>query len=247
MTSISPYYTVYAPPPPPPPPPVILDVNGNPKAPEVVVVIGQRIDPYKSLLPYKGLTGAAENARRDMAFAMAGPEDRCRMLGMDPNASVGLGAEAINEYDEISSFLPPSLQGEAARLALEAAGEELSNSIDAAKIGRAGENAVREEFLKQGWTEVGSQVRVVIFDNQGKPGVRIYDFLARNALGEYTFLEVKTNTATRSPRQLELDNNMMSNGGIIATSRLSNVGINPGTIIKPTIVDLVNVSIELRT
>jgi hypothetical protein len=92
MTSISPYYTVYAPPPPPPPPPppVILDVNGNPKEPDVVVVIGQKADPYRNLLPYKGLTGAAENARRDQAFAMAGPENRCRMLGMDPNAEVGL-------------------------------------------------------------------------------------------------------------------------------------------------------------
>jgi hypothetical protein len=96
MTTINPYYGTYLPPTPPPeepplpPPPVVIGADGRPREPEVIIVIGQRTDPYRHLMPYRGLTGGAENSRRDMEMAMAGPEDRARMLGMDPNASIGI-------------------------------------------------------------------------------------------------------------------------------------------------------------
>jgi hypothetical protein len=110
MTSINPYYNFYTPPPPPPqpPPPPSTNPDGTPREPEVIVVIApnQDGDPYRPLLPYGGLTGAQENFARDMAFGMAGPEDRALMLGMNPYASDDLGRDGdgvqtleLNESD----------------------------------------------------------------------------------------------------------------------------------------------------
>lgn len=100
MTSISPYYGAYTPSPPPPPPeqapePIPTNPDGTPREVEVIVVIAPRQpgDPYRSLLPYGGLTGAQENSARDMDFGMAGPEDRALMLGMNPYASDDLGRD----------------------------------------------------------------------------------------------------------------------------------------------------------
>jgi hypothetical protein len=111
MTTINPYYGTYLPPIPPPeepplpPPPVVIGADGRPREPEVIIVIGQRTDPYRHLMPYRGLTGGAENSRRDMEMAMAGPEDRARMLGMDPNAIDDLGRDESSSYDyEILAF-----------------------------------------------------------------------------------------------------------------------------------------------
>ena len=46
-------------------------------------------------MAYGGLTGPQESARRDMQWAMSGPEDRARMLGYDPYATDTVGRDEV--------------------------------------------------------------------------------------------------------------------------------------------------------
>jgi hypothetical protein len=74
-------------------PPVYQEMrDGTVRRVDVIIVTAQKKqDPYRSLMPYSGLTGAQENARRDMEWAMSSPEQRAIMMGMDPFASIDGG------------------------------------------------------------------------------------------------------------------------------------------------------------
>jgi hypothetical protein len=126
MTSVNPYSRNY----PTSPPPmasstggttsvVITRPDGTLQTVEVVTVTAQRRSDSIEIGgppqaprfgPYSGRTGAEENVHRDVSFGMAGPEERARMLGMNPYAEVGVpdegGIQDITTYD----FISPQLQ-----------------------------------------------------------------------------------------------------------------------------------------
>lgn len=228
-------------PPSPPPPPT---GGGGAPVDETVVVWGSRTPTRPPPSAYGGLTGAAENSRRNAEWAAMSPSQRAEAMGYLANMQIDDLAGQTDDWgiDEIASLLPPELAGEAARLAFDAAAEISGNSLDFAILGRAGELEVRREMARSGWQEIGSQVRVLIFDKDKRPQIRVYDFLAFNALGELTFLEVKTNGATRNARQIAADEAFMENGGLVATNRLG--GYPMGTSLGPFPVDVVNVQIR---
>ena len=241
MTSIQPWSWNYVPPPPPSappadaPPPVYQTMpDGTLRQVDVIIVIGQRNpnDPLREALnalqAYGGLGGAQENFRRDMEFAMGSPEERAIMLGMNPYAEdgfsrdgeLGNAAEGIDEIDY--QIFPP---GEAIDLIRQEVEERYTNSIDNYVLGAIGEEAAQRHLQTRGLQLVEKQVRVLVTGDDGKPKVRIYDMLVRDALGNLKFIEVKTNSGVRNARQTEADLNMSANGGTLATSKPSLSGL----------------------
>ena len=71
--------------PPPPPPPIYQEMpDGTVREVDQIIVTAQKkTDLYRSLLPYGGLTGAQENARRDMEWAMMSPVARVESSGLN--------------------------------------------------------------------------------------------------------------------------------------------------------------------
>lgn len=241
----------------------VVGPDGLPHTFETVVVVNRGPhDPYRFLMAYGGLTGAQENARRDMQFAMSGLEERAAMLGVNAHSSTEVGRDESQQDSELSDptewgqadidglrevgLLPPALEDAAMRALLEAAREELPNSIDNAVLGRAGENAVRSQLLLEGWENLGEQVRVLVGLDDGSFTLRIYDFVARNPFGQIEFLEVKTNGATRNPRQTRADESFEARGGIIIGNGAARSGLPFGTVVGPTPVGVVQATVTWR-
>lgn len=256
MPSIGPYYSrPYTPPAPPSePPPVPTNPDGTPKTPEVIVVIAPRqsSDPYRPLLPYGGLSGAQESARRDMQWATSHPWERVEAMGMksqdftevgrDDGGYAALGLSDDASLIEAAYQWSPSL--DVAALIRDGVEETLSQSIDNQRTGKIGGEAARMHFDTRGLTLVGEQVRMIVNDEDGNPRVRIYDFLVRASNGDLRFIEVKTNGATRNGRQTMADRGMESSGGFLATSnpRLSLLPRN----FPPTDVEVWNIILPPR-
>jgi Holliday junction resolvase-like predicted endonuclease len=254
MTTINPYYGTYLPPTPPPeepplpPPPVVIGADGRPREPEVIIVIGQRTDPYRHLMPYRGLTGGAENSRRDMEMAMAGPEVRALMLGMNPYASDDLGRDGDGVVVDDTGIIDAATLLEPAAEVIDVLRQEVeeqfSKSIDNKILGEIGERAAEMHLDAKGLTLVEKQVRVIVKNEDGRLLVRIYDFLVRDASGALSFIEVKANGGTRNQRQRDADSAMEATGGILATSKPS-LAFMPRTL-PPTPVDVWNIIVPPR-
>jgi hypothetical protein len=205
---------------------------------------------------YGNLTGAQENSRRNEEWAAMSPAERAISLGLLPYAEPGedLGASVLYDDDgwgftEISylqqaGLLPPTLETAAMNALLEAAREELPNSIENAIVGRAAESAVRRQMSLEGWTELGQQIRVLVPGPENSFTLRIYDYLALDPSGSLQFLEVKANGGTRNARQLLADSSIAQNGGVIVSRSAGLVGLPFGTRIGPTAVGVVQVQIN---
>jgi hypothetical protein len=116
MPTVTSRYGTYTRPPPPlpPAPPVPTNPDGTPKEPEIVVVIAprQQGDPYRSLLPYGGLSGPQENAVRDMQWATSHPWERVEAMGMRSQDFIDVGRDEEGyttlELNETSGWRNPS-------------------------------------------------------------------------------------------------------------------------------------------
>jgi hypothetical protein len=118
--------------------------------------------------------------------------------------------------------------------------ERRANSIDNARIGYQGEVAARMYLTDvRGMEVIGEQVRVVIYDKDKRPNLRIYDFVAIDRTGNILFLEVKTGLATRDKRQLDLDKILEKDGAIWGTGRVE--GYNKGGVIGRMTVEEINI------
>jgi hypothetical protein len=178
-------------------------------------------------------------------------------LGLSANAEAGedlglVGGDVelidadtwgTSDIDELRlvGLLPPILEDAAVKALLEAAKEELPNSIDNAVLGRAGENAVRSQLAAEGWQLMGEQVRVLVKGEDNNWTLRIYDFVARSPTGQVQFLEAKTNGAIRNTRQTNAYVNMELTGGIIVGHGATLGGLPFGTVVGPSAVAVVNV------
>jgi hypothetical protein len=116
MTSINPYSNPYGASPQPLPSTgssttiTVTRPDGTQEQVEVVTVVGTRKSDSVEIGgqprpppfgPYGGRTGAEENFQRDMGFAMSSPEDRARMLGMNPHASADLERQEETAFYQI--------------------------------------------------------------------------------------------------------------------------------------------------
>jgi hypothetical protein len=108
--------------------------------------------------------------------------------------------------------------------AMDAAREELSQSIDNAIVGKAAELVARPFLEAIGAQVINSQVRFWITDDQGVRGLRIYDYAAFDKNGDLTLVEVKANGADRSARQLSLDTALVRNGATVGTRKMAQDG-----------------------
>jgi hypothetical protein len=108
--------------------------------------------------------------------------------------------------------------------AMAAAREELSQSIDNAIVGKAGELVARPFLEAIGAQVINSQVRFWITDDQGVRGLRIYDYAAFDKNGDLTLVEVKANGADRSSQQLSLDTALVKNGATVGTRKMAQDG-----------------------
>jgi hypothetical protein len=107
-------------------------------------------------------------------------------------------------------------------------GELFSNSIDGFRLGRAGELAARNRFLREGRLIAGEQV----FVRTARGGLRITDFLLTDGKGNFAGAEIKVNSATRSFNQLFNDGIIASQGGTIVSRGPLGFGLTAGTMIR---------------
>jgi hypothetical protein len=264
MSVIGSYYPSYKPPSPPsasPPPSTTsttVNEDGTPREETVIIVIGERKDDTSMRLsPYGGLSGAQYNAQLDLEFAMASPQQRAEMLGESAKMSIGANIlsgdeEGLGIHQDDLAFGPEDiveLQNAGINIPLELfnifldqAREELSDSIENAVRGRAGELAAQMHIGIRGLDKIGEQVRVLVLGDDGRPMLRIYDYFV-GAAGENKFIEVKTGGATRNARQLEADRNLAVKGGVIIDRNTLSKDFPFGTVLPPTNVDVWNMTI----
>lgn len=92
--------------------------------------------------------------------------------------------------------------------------------------GKLGEMATRDRLVKEGYTDIFSQVR---FRNS-KGDVFIADFVARDKYGNWVAIEAKTGRgATITVNQAQGYPELGSTGAVLDTSKLTGVGIPKGT------------------
>lgn len=131
----------------------------------------------------------------------------------------------VDGFQEVGNFRIPYVpsKNEVAS-AMDAAREELSQSIDNAIVGKAAELVARPFLEAIGAQVINSQVRFWITDDQGVRGLRIYDYAAFDKNGDLTLVEVKANGADRSARQLSLDTALVRNGATVGTRKMAQDG-----------------------
>jgi RHS repeat-associated protein len=166
------------------------------------------------------------------------------VIGRNPlasvNATLQAAARAAQQRTAINATIGQAVLGQAVRSAQSFdpvqdisttflnLQERVSNTADFRAIGVAGEAAVREKIIESGYGIAGEQVYI-----RTESGlIRIVDFLIRVDDSYFAGVEAKANTATRSVRQLTLDNLIGIQGGTIISRRPLFYGLGYGQHIR---------------